>query len=202
MRYIIVALFTLICFGSKAQMAKGNVYVSGTAAFVDLDGFTSRWSGGVQLDAMITDKWSIHYNILGGKRYFHMPLAPFGGVFVGLAIGSTTDSTGSRKIGAGILFGLLTAIIPEGIAYNIHMNNNLVLSPYISPLEFEYITNNSQKGGTDSYAGGGVGLRSHFLLMNGKFRVSPFAEYKIHYAKNIHNGTLLGVQIGMRLNGD
>lgn len=202
MRYLIVALFTLVCLGSKAQMEKGNVYVSGTAAFVDLDGFTSRWSGGVQLDAMITDKWSIHYNILGCKRYFHMPLAPFGGVFVGLAIGSSTDSTGSRKIVPGILIGLLTAIIPEGIAYNILVNDNLVLSPYVSPLEFEYITNNSQKGGTDSYAGGGVGLRSQFLLMNGKLRVSPFAEYKIHYAKNIHNGTLLGVHIGMRLNGD
>ncbi len=191
----------LLCttLGSQAQTQSGDVFAGARLGYLTLDGFNPRVYGGADLEVMVSDKIGIQYSFLGGKEYFHMPLAPFGGLFVGLAIGSTeNDSTGKRNVGAGILFGLLTAIIPEGVSYNIPLESmNSSIAPYISPLQFEYIKSPSQSGGQDSYAGGAVGLRYNYFL--GRIRLSLNAEYKIHYHNPVHGGISAGFGLGYNL---
>ena len=166
---------------------------------MQLESFTGRAYGGLELDVMATDRINLHYTFQFGEKYVHTPLAPYGGVFVGLLIGNTEDSTGSKKIGAGILFGLLTAIIPEGIGYSFPINDHSVIAPYVSPLQFEFLKRRDQKGGTDSYAGGGIGMKWHLLVADSKFRVTPYAEYKIHYHKDLHPGVSYGLNVAMNL---
>jgi hypothetical protein len=202
MKKFLALIFILISVGTaQAQLEKGATYLSLRTGQVNLEDYTPRFYGGVELDVMVSDNIGIHYSVLFGEKYFHMPLAPFGGLFVGLAIGGSRDSTDSRRIGAGILFGLLTAIIPEGISYNFKVNDAMGVAPYISPLQFEYIINKGQDSGQDSYAGGGVGIRLHMYLSEGSIRMSPFAEYKIHYSRNVHNGYSVGINFTKKIGG-
>jgi hypothetical protein len=63
-----------------------------------------------------------------------MPLAPFGGVALGLVIAGSADSTVNNRLGLGLLVGALTAIIPERISYNIKWNELSSIAPYIKPI--------------------------------------------------------------------
>lgn len=196
MKKLIALIIFIASFGtSQAQ----EHFVSIKTGQIDLADYTPRFYVGAELDFNFESGFGIHYSLLFGKKYFHMPLAPIGGAFVGLAIigGSGSDTT-SRKWGAGILIGLLTAAIPEGIHYNIKVSDAFAITPYISPLQFEYIGRNTRSGGQDSFAGGGIGARFHFYL--GGARISPYAEYKIHYHKYIHNGYSAGINVAMKLN--
>ena len=197
MKLKVLIISLLVVLSSNAQMEKGDVYVKAVGGQVSLRSFTPRTFGGAELDVMMNDKWGLHWSFHFGKKYIHTPLAPYAGVALGFIIGSTTDSTGSRNIGAGILFGALMAIIPEGISYNINLDKSTV-SPYISPLQFDFIKNNSQKGGTDSYAGGAAGLKFSVFPAE-KHRITFFGEYRIHYYKDIHPGYAVGLKYGFNL---
>jgi len=192
---IVLAASFLVAQMASAQIEKGTSYLTARSGYLSINEYTPRGYGGLELDILAWEKVGIHYSLLFGEKYFHMPLAPLGGVFLGLAIAGTEDSTGNNRIGPGLVLGLLTAIIPEGISYNIKLSEKSGLAPYISPLQFEYLKGDGQ----DSYAGGAVGLRYHQYLADKQFRISPAIEYKIHYNKNSHGGISAGLNIAYQL---
>jgi len=190
-----IVVLLLFSFQTYAQIEKGATYLAARSGYLSINDYTPRGYGGLELDILAWEKVGIHYSLLFGEKYVHMPLAPVGGVFLGLAVAGTEDSTGNNRIGPGLVLGLLTAIIPEGISYNIKLSEKSGLAPYISPLQFEYLKGDGQ----DSYAGGAVGLRYHQYLGDKQFRISPAIEYKIHYNKNSHGGISAGLNIAYQL---
>jgi hypothetical protein len=198
-RLILLALLLSSSFVCQSQEnEKRALFLSAKSGYLSIKDFGPRYYGGIELDAMVGDRLGIHYSLLLGEKYFHMPLAPIGGVFAGLAVGkAAADSTKTfGGLGAGLLIGLITSIIPEGVSYNIPVNNTLTLAPYISPLQFEYLKTTE---GQDSFAGGGVGFRLHKNLKENLFRISPYFEYKMHYHRDFHNGFSTGLNFSVNL---
>ena len=188
-----------------SQTKKGSTYISIKSGYLNMKFFEPKIYGGLSLDILAWDKVGIHYDLLFGEYYFHMPLAPFGGAALGVIIASSEDSTGENRLGLGLLVGAITAIIPEGISYNFKLSNSSTLSPYISPLQYESIgklvtLNNQNASVKYDYAGGGVGLRYHQYLTNYKIRISPSFEYKIYYSKPFKDGFSAGISVGLCLN--
>ncbi len=182
-----------------AQDQKAKSFLSAKIGHLQIDGYSPRLYGGVEFDVIFPNRIGIHYSFLFGKDYFHMPLAPVGGLFTGIAAGLFFSSSDSTKtgLGTGIIVGLLTAIIPEGISYNIPISHKLQIAPYISPLQFEVIRrNNNSKG----YAGGAIGIKLHQYLISEKMRLSPYVEMKIHYSKTPNPGFSAGLNVAVSLN--
>jgi uncharacterized membrane protein YeaQ/YmgE (transglycosylase-associated protein family) len=199
---VVLTLFTfLFIINCQAQHKDGSVYFSPRVGYLDIDGFAPRPFGGMELEFMVSDRWGIHYTILGGQNYFHMPLMPIVGALAGFIVGSTKSSSDSskRNVGMGIIVGIIGALIPEGISYTmpISTRSKLYVAPYISPLQFEYLK--TKGGGQDGFAGGAVGLRFHQYFGEGKSRISPYFEYKIHYAKDLHPGFSAGLMFSWAL---
>lgn len=188
----ILAFFLVQHTSCYAQHQKGSVFLSARMGHLEIQDFGPRVYGGLELEFMVRDRIGIHYSLLLGKNYFHMPLGPVAGVFTGIAVGLFAYKSDSTKtgVGLGVIVGLLTAIIPEGISYTIPLSKRSYLAPYISPLQFEYLKTD---GGQDAFAGGGLGLRFHQYVKSGKLRFSPYFEYKIHYNKNPHPGFSTGL---------
>ena len=161
---------------------------------------------GISLDILAWEKVGIHYDLLFGKKYFHMPLAPLGGGALGFFIASLKDSTDQARPGLGLILGIITSLIPEGISYNIQLSNSSTISPFVSPLQYESIgelitlNNNINASVKYNYAGGGVGLRYHQYLSKNKIRISPSFEYKIYYSKPFKDGFSASISVGLCLN--
>lgn len=168
--------------------------------YLKMDNYTPRNYGGIEFDIQFENNVGIQYSFLGGENYFHMPLAPPFGFIAGLAAansGSVTDST-TNKFGLGVLVGVLTAIIPESVSYNIPLSDNFSLCPYISPLQLEFLKNEGDESGNWA-AGLGIGTRLHTYLGNRKFRASPYVEYKIHYQQDAPQGFTFGLNCAVRM---
>ena len=202
----LLVISCLFCFNmSFSQTKKGSTYISIKSGYLNMKFFEPKIYGGLTLDILAWEKVGIHYDLLFGKKYFHMPLAPFGGAALGVIIASSEDSTGENRLGLGLLVGAITAIIPEGISYNFNLRNSSTLSPYISPLQYESIgqlvnLNNQNAYVNYNYAGGGVGLRYHQYLSNNKIRISPSFEYKVYYSKPFKDGFSAAISVGLCLN--
>ena len=199
LKYIILILF-IFSFGKSflSQIDKGEGYLSIKGGYINIDDFTPRAYGGIEFDLLAWEKVGIHYSLLFGDNYFHMPIAPIGGFLLGAIIAGSEDEDGENRLGVGLVVGLLTAIIPEGISFNIKVNDQIAFAPYISPLQFEYIRNDS-KTKDDSFAGGAIGLRFHHYYYNSQFRISPYMEYKIHYNKYTHPGISAGLNLSYKV---
>lgn len=198
-RLICAVILLASVFNCQSQeKMKRDAFLSAKTGYLSINDFDARFYGGIELDAMVNDRIGIHYSILFGKDYFHMPLAPIGGWFAGLAVGMAASDSSKTfgGLGAGLLVGIITSIIPEGISYNIPINDELTIAPYISPLQFEYLKTG---GGQDSFAGGGIGLRLHKTIDNNRFRISPYFEYKMHYHSDLHNGISAGLNFSANL---
>jgi len=200
-RILFVISFLTIVLISHAQHQ--GTYIGASFGRLDIDNYTPRIYGGVELDLVFENNLGIHYTLLGGQNYFHMPLSPLAGFILGFGMINTepiSDSTDS-KVGLGVLIGVITAIIPEAISYNIPLNDQMSIAPYISPLQLEYLKNKGAPEG-NWYAGGGVGLKYHFYVNYGKFRFSPYLEYKVHYHKDLNKGFSYGVNLAMKVSKD
>gem|GEM_PF-3355659 len=109
------------------------------------------------------------------------------------------SNAAAKKYSAGILGALILGIIPESIGYNFPLNDRAIVTPYLSPLQFEFIREKRADPG-NIFAGGGIGCRMHFLTKNEALRLSPHVEYKIHYAQPTHYGISAGISCYVRIN--
>lgn len=184
-----------------SQAKRGDVMIGPVLGYASLDNYTPTSYGGLQIDFMVSDRIGFHYSLLVGKNYLHLPLAPVGGIYVGVWTGTRLGERDSR-VGYGLLAGtiafILTSMIPEGISYNFPVTNGFAIAPYVSPLQFEYLNNLENN---NSFAGGAVGLRlnSFIPLEKGYARISPYAEYKVHYSRDTHPGFSTGLNLSMKI---
>ena len=188
---VVVLLASLSGF---SQNERQTTYLSITGGGLNIAEFDRRPYFGLELDVHVTERLSLQYRLLFGDGYFHMPLAPIGGAYGGLLIiGIGLETLEISTLEIGVLLGVLTALLPEGISYSFPVNEQWALAPYVHPLQFEVIASE----GRDSFAGGSIGTRVHSYFFGGKMRLSPYVEYKMHYHNPIHNGVSVGVNLGI-----
>jgi hypothetical protein len=190
----VVLLWILLLITSYLPAQENPIYVGARLGRLDIDNFSPRPYYGIDIDAQLGNNFAFQWSILAGQNYFHMPLGPPIGYIVGLSIANTPthpDST-SDKVFLGIVFGILTALIPESVSYEFRIHQNLSLAPYVSPLQLEFIKDFDDPE-REVFAGGGLGLRTHFYLVNDKLRLTPYCEYKIHYTSAVNGGLSYGL---------
>ena len=193
----VVLIILTLCFISSSYGQ--DVYVGYKAAYLNMNNFSERRVGGVQLDIVFPDNHlGIHYEFLWGKRYFHMPAAPIGGAFLGIAIAGLSDS--SKGMITGVLLGLLLAAIPEGVSYNAEINDRFEFAPYLSPLQFVDINDKGREYA--SVMAGSVGVRFNFHDSDRIFRFSPFIEGQLLYKKGDYTGLSFGATASLRFKSD
>ena len=176
-----------------------DVYFGYKFSHLKMNNFSERRVEGLQLDIVFPDNHlGIHYEILWGKRYFHMPAAPIGGAFLGFGIAGLSDSSKGKV--AGVLIGLLLAAIPEGVSYNVEVHEMFEFAPYISPLQ--YVDINDKGREYASAMAGSLGVRLNFYSANRIFRFSPFIEGQLLYKKGDYSGTSFGATASLRLVAD
>lgn len=198
--WLISVLFLVQILFGFGQMTTSDVFFGARGGHLDIDGFGPRAFSGFDVEYMFATHLSVHWSVQFGEDYFHMPLGPVGGIFAGLAVAASSanrDTTDTSKgIGTGLFVGLLTSFIPEGMAVHVPITPKSAISPYISPLQFEFIR---RAKGQDSFAGGAAGMRLHFYAdrkyTSYQIRITPFVEYKIHYHSDTHPGFIAGGSI-------
>lgn len=178
----------------NAQLSSGDSFIALKTGILNLNNYTQRNIVGIELDFMVTDNIGIHYNFLAGRKFFHGPAAPIGGSIV-----MTTLLTGGGDAAGAFVIGLLLCAIPEGVSFNANISPSFSLSAMISPLEFDFIRNDNQQYGTDSFIGGSAGLKFNYLFYDKKIRISPFGVYKLHYHRNNNHGIFGGIAVGYNL---
>jgi hypothetical protein len=196
MKKTIFTVFIILLFGFtsiQAQESKNSGFFLGAkGGYVSLDNLNPRFYGGIEVDVAFNNNFGIQYSVFAGKKYFHLPLGlATGGVLAYIKL----KDTASWSSGI-ILLGILTAIIPESISYNIALNNNFVLSPYVSPLQFEYW---EEQKSESLFAGGAFGVRLHKNISRQRFRLSAYFEYKIHYHKDLNKGFSTGLNFSVNM---
>ncbi len=198
MKKIITLCLVVVSISALTQVKE--TFLGARFGHLEMDNYDARNYGGLELDVQFANNFGIQYSLLSGKNYFHMPMGPAVGLFLGLAIANPTplnDSTNDR-VGLGVLLGLLTAIIPESFSYTIPLNDQFSISPYISPFQLEFIKNEGVEDG-DWHAGLGAGARVQMYFNEHKFRLSPYFEYKMYYAEHIPQGYTYGLNFSARI---
>jgi hypothetical protein len=166
----------------QGQFSKGNILISPGIGQLHIDVFNPRNYGGIEFEKCLGEHVGIHYSVLFGADYFHMP--------VGILVGAVGGVLGLVS-GAGFIF-FLTAAVPEGVSFYIPLGDKTTLSPYISPLQLEFVRKRIVD--EDTFVGGAVGVKLHQSL-NADWLFSPFVEYKIHYVEAVHPGISAGLKI-------
>ncbi len=191
-KYLSLALILWLPLISSAQFEKKNFVLSATGAQIEYDSFTPRNAYGLDLQYFVSDHVSLNYNLKFGERYVHLPAgAPVAVVALVMAVASANDGSG----GLFVAGGLLAALLPEGVSFHANVNQNVVISPYINPLGFEWIKN-ANAGGRDTWLTGSAGTKVNFLL--GDFVIAPYGEYKMLYGNYDNPGIGVGVSAGYR----
>lgn len=102
-------------------------------------------SGNLQLTLFPEDKWSLNYSIGFGVSnndnfYAHYPMGAFWGIYL-----LANSSGGSSDLLATL--AVISFLIPEGVSYNIKVNDKLNVSPYLNfnSMEFYYNDLNEEK---------------------------------------------------------
>lgn len=200
--FTLLFIITVLQFsGLKSQTFPGDLYLSAKTGYTSLKDFDARFGCGVQADYLLNNNLGIHYSLLFGDKFVHANGGPMLGFFIGREIVNDNDSTDNvlRDLGSGIFLGALFSIIPESISYNHKIGNKFILSPYVSPFQMDFIRDDEQKRGIDTYLGGGLGLTASSYLLNGNLKLSLQGEVKIHYNIQPHQGYFIGFMAGWRL---
>lgn len=174
---------------------KTETYFGLNGGHIKPSGYSERAFGGVELTIKFKNNIGISYTIVGGDKYFQMPAGPFYGFATALFIVDSGRTTSS--LGAGIFFGLLTSLLPEGAFYDFKVTKWFSFSPYLSPFQYSKLTNTADNPSRWSFAGSG-GARLHFYMLNKKLRLSPYCEYKIRYDDKKGDGLIFGASLSVR----
>ena len=194
----LVLIFLVLSFNYSVSYAQ-DFYLGYKVGHLKMNNFSERRVQGIQLDVIFPEsKLGIHYDLLWGKRYFHMPAAPIGGLKVGTAIAGSSDTISRRTI--GLIVGLLLAAVPEGISYNAKIGETLELAPYISPLQYVDINDRGEE--YVSSLAGSLGVRFNIFFFSRKFRFSPFIESQLLYKTGNYHGASFGVTASFRVKSD
>ena len=192
---ISIAFFSIFSYGQSAvDKEKAEHYIFGTIGVHQYNCYDLNLLAGVGLELDIGKNWKLNYRIDGGNNYFHMPMGlPIGGVVLLVMLSNSNSSN------AGVL--LLTALIPEGVAYQINLTPSISMSPYVNPFGFDYIGRINCQSSSHKDE-----LDIHFMTSLGgslncdikRFRVAAFSEYRSSWT-GLRRGWQSGVKIGYKL---
>ena len=178
-----------------AWSQKTETYLGLNGGHIKPSGYSERAFGGVELAIKFKNNIGISYTIVGGDKYFQMPAGPFYGFATALFILDSGRTTSS--LGAGIFFGLLTSLLPEGAFYDFKVTKWFSFSPYLSPFQYSKLKNKEANPSSWSFAGSG-GARLHFYMLDKRMRLSPYCEYKIRYDDKKGDGIVFGACLSVR----
>jgi hypothetical protein len=196
MKYLVLSLLIAISMSSFGQ----DVYFGYKLGYLNMNSFSERRVQGLQLDIVYPDNHlGIHYEILWGKRYFHMPAGPVGGYYLGKFLVEAVDSN-SKGRGLGLLVALASIALPEGISYNVKVNERFEFAPYLSPLQFVDINDKGKEYATAM--AGSLGVRFNFYNSDRTLRFSPFIEGQLLYKKGDYSGMSFGATASVRFASD
>jgi hypothetical protein len=186
-------LFPLFLFFLLPQISKAQVaYFGANIGNMDLEGFYERPIVGLEFQYEFKNGFGIEYSLHAGSRYFQMPSSPVLGFITGIAISASKTEEEKSRPGGALLVGILIACIPEGIYYNIKVNDHIGICPHINPLQLNFIRNNYQDD-SEVLFGGTMGVRLFVSSPNKKSRFAPFVDYKFQYQGNAGNGLVYGL---------
>lgn len=171
-----------ICFTS-IQASAFEFSVGLSTGYTKMRIYEGKVFGGVNLNFEFDNNWGVHYSLLFGKRYIHMPLSPMLGI---VAAGYSLNSSSSdsedvnQRLKDALIVVVLVSMIPESVSYRIPLNSQLELAPYVSPLQLDIYY------GESFHPIFAVGSKIHFNIEALSARISPYFEYKFEYG-NINN---------------
>lgn len=158
--FLFIAIFSLVkvnsCFGQKSNNQQINL---GFDSY--LNPSLSLKSMNLQLVLFAEERWSIHYSLGFGvtnkqKFYAHYPMGAFWGIYL-----LANSNGGDNELITSL--AVLSFLIPEGVSYNIKINNKLKASPYLNFNSMEYYTN--QFGEEKIKPSLGIGSRISYSIL-------------------------------------
>lgn len=144
---------------------------------------------GVQMNLAIGYRFSLLYSLyfgLNNNRQFYTHL------YGGAALTYILLAASGGGIGNA---GVLTMLIPEGIAYHHPINDHVELSPYIKPFGLEYNTMSDRQLRSSGQAGMQLVIKSK----NERILFTPHGGARIIY-RTQQIGTVVGFNLGFNLN--
>jgi len=155
---------------------------------------------GLEFDYYLTDNLSFNSTFVVGQNYAH---APVGSIFLLLLAYGAGDFGGcSGFFSYDIGFYILLASLSEGIAYHVHITDQVKVSIFARPLGLEYQYDKELIGNSkpNLYLAGGTGIKFNFIPKP-RLYISPYFEYRINYSV-INQGIAFGLNAGILFNKD
>ncbi len=141
--FLVLGLWMLhfTCLGQSPQYNFKHRFGFGYDSYVNAD--LSLKSGYVHYVLNPEDRWSWHYSVSfgttqNGKFYGHFPL----GAFIGIYFLANSDG-GSNELLTTL--AVLSFIAPEGVSYNIPLNDKMKVSPYLNFNSIEFYHNDKDE---------------------------------------------------------
>lgn len=196
-QFVLLVIILSSAFSLTAQTDEGDWNISLSRRYpVSNNNRNQVLLTGVDVEYMALDNFSINYNVYGGRGIFHMP----GGIAVAAGVAAIMSYGGEAD--AEIL--LYSLAIPEGIAYNFKIVNNLYFTPYFNPLglELNFFPDEEFR----AFFTGSTGVKFKAIIPNANFWVngenynlfmSAYAEGQLEYTKGSEPTARSGFGLGV-----
>ncbi len=186
-KYILFFALIVIAFSAHSQR---ETRLSFYAQSIQVDNFKA-YSISPTIDIPVSDNFNLRYSIGFGmqssrKFYMHTPLtAPVGSILFVAGLGGNTTFLST--------LGLFIIFIPEGVSYDIRLNDDLEISPFIDINSCEFFLRDVDNK-LDFLLSGDVGLTSQLYLTD-HFYASAHASLTMLETKGL--GFSGGIGLGI-----
>lgn len=137
---------------------------------------------GLNLEYMVSNTVGLNYSVLLGADFIRFP--------VGFSLSALAIIASEAFLVEEFLY---LGLIPEGVSFNINVNDKILISPYLNLLSLEY-----NWGVSEFIFNGGLGIRIK-VLINDKILLMPLLEIQQNYNYNIGDRkTRAGASLGFR----
>jgi len=183
---------------TKTQHHAGDFIISASPDVLFNTPNGTQFAGGLKIKAFISKRISVESDIVFGRDYVHA-----GPGLIGIPVGLLTfgygsgDGEGAQSLEEFLFYLGAIVLSFEHMAYNIPLQKNVDISPYVSLLRFK----SAYENGNDSnpaFAGeqvsfaAGIEVEKYF----GRFVLSPYAEFNVGYTDHLA-GYNVGVYCGI-----
>jgi hypothetical protein len=183
---------------TRNQHRAGDFVISGSPNLLFNTPNGTQFAGGLKIKAFISKRISVESDIVFGRDYVHA-----GPGLIGIPVGLLTfgygsgDGEGAQSLEEFLFYLGAIVLSFEHMAYNIPLQKNVDIAPYISLLRFKSAyeygndTNPAFAGEQVSFAAG-IEVEKYF----GRFVLSPYAEFNVGYTDHLA-GYNVGVYFGI-----
>jgi hypothetical protein len=156
----------------------------------------TQFAGGLKIKAFISKRISVESDLVFGRDYVHAGPGLIG-IPVGLFVSGSENYIGTESLEEFLFYLGCVILSVEHISYNIPLQKNVDISPYVSLLRiksaYEYgnDSNPAFAGDQMSFAAG-IEVEKYF----GRVVLSPYAEFNVGYTDHLA-GYNIGVYFGI-----